>query len=232
MSEEPLYVAFVWNQHQPVYRDSLTGELIMPWVRLHGSKDYYQMAALLEQYPRVSQTFNLTPSLLEQVESYLAGNEDFYQKVNKPAEELSDGEKEYLLRHYFDIHWEKVIGQHPRYLELLELQGRIREPGAVRPALERYRLQDYRDLQVWFNLAWIDPDIRRADPALGRLMEKGRDFSEAERRLVVEKQLELLAGIVPLHRRLQERGQMEVMTTPFYHPIMPLRIASCRALRA
>ena len=166
------------------------------------------------------------------MESYLAGNEDFYQKVNKPAEELSDGEKEYLLRHYFDIHWEKVIGQHPRYLELLELQGRIREPGAVRPALERYRLQDYRDLQVWFNLAWIDPDIRRADPALGRLMEKGRDFSEAERRLVVEKQLELLAGIVPLHRRLQERGQMEVMTTPFYHPIMPLLIDSCSALRA
>jgi alpha-amylase/alpha-mannosidase (GH57 family) len=232
MSEQPLYVAFVWNQHQPIYRDSLSGELIMPWVRLHGSKDYYQMAAILEQYPKVRQTFNLTPSLLEQLESYLSGTEDFYQKVNKPAEKLNDKEKEYLLQHYFDIHWDKVIGQQPRYLELLELQGRIREPGAVRPALDRYRLQDYRDLQVWFNLAWIDPEIRRSDTSLSSLVEKGSNFSEAERRLVMEKQRELLAGIVPLHRRLQERGQIEIMTTPFYHPIMPLLIDSCSALRA
>ena len=232
MNGQPLYVAFVWNQHQPLYRDSLSGDLIMPWVRLHGSKDYYQMAAILEQYPKVRQTFNLTPSLLEQIESYLAGTEDFYQKVDKPAEKLDDNEKRYLLHHYFDIHWEKVIRQHPRYLELLELQGWTREPEAVRPALGRYREQDYRDLQVWFNLAWIDPEIRRSDSRLSGLVDKGRNFTEAERRSVMERQRDLLAGIVPLHRRLQERGQIEIMTTPFYHPIMPLLIDSYSALRA
>lgn len=232
MNGQPLYVAFVWNQHQPFYRDSLSGDLIMPWVRLHGSKDYYQMAAILEQYPKVRQTFNLTPSLLEQIESYLAGTEDFYQKVDKPAEKLDDNEKRYLLHHYFDIHWEKVIRQHPRYLELLKLQGWTREPEAVRPALGRYREQDYRDLQVWFNLAWIDPEIRRSDSRLSGLVKKGSNFTEAERRLVMERQRDLLAGIVPLHRRLQECGQIEIMTTPFYHPIMPLLIDSCSALRA
>ncbi len=232
MTGRPLYVAFVWNQHQPLYRDSHSGDLIMPWVRLHGSKDYYQMAAILEQYPGIRQTFNLTPSLLEQVENYLDGARDFYQRVDLPAEALGEKEQGYLLHHYFDIHWDKVIGQLPRYRELLELQGRVREPGAVGPALGRYRLQDYRDLQVWFNLAWIDPDIRRADPHLSRLMEKGAGFTESERRLVMEKQLELLAGIVPLHRRLQERGQIEITTTPYYHPIMPLLIDSCSALRA
>ncbi|MGB4330081.1 MAG: glycoside hydrolase family 57 protein [Dethiobacteria bacterium] len=232
MSEQLLYVAFVWNQHQPFYRDAVSGELIMPWVRLHACKDYYQMAAILESYPKVRQTFNLTPSLLEQFECYLAGEEDYYQKVNKPAEKLNDSEKQYLLHHYFDIHWDKVIRQYPRYQELLELQGWSREPEAVRAAMERYRPQDYRDLQVWFNLAWIDPQIRQSDPLLSGLVEKGRNFTEAERRSVMKRQRDLVGGVVPLHRRLQERGQIEIMTTPYYHPIIPLLIDSCSALRA
>ncbi|NLA26073.1 MAG: glycoside hydrolase family 57, partial [Firmicutes bacterium] len=127
---------------------------------------------------------------------------------------------------------DKVIRQYPRYLELLELQGWSREPEAVSAALERYRPHDYRDLQVWFNLVWIDPEIRRSDARLKELVEKGSNFTEAERCHVAEKQLHLLAGIIPLHRRLQECGQMEIMTTPFYHPIMPLLIDSCSALRA
>lgn len=232
MTGRPLYVAFIWNQHQPSYRDVGTGELIMPWVRLHATKDYYQMAAILQDYPRIRQTFNLTPSLLEQIESYGAGEEDFYQKANRPAERLSARGKRYLLHHYFDIHWDRVIRQHSRYRELLELQGCSREPASVSGALERYRPQDYRDLQVWFNLVWIDPEIRSADPLLKGLLEKGEGFTEAERRLVQERQSDLLGGIIPLHRRLQEEGQIEIMTTPYYHPIIPLLIDSCSALRA
>lgn len=232
MSERPLHVAFVWNQHQPFYRDGDSGALIMPWVRLHAVKDYYQMAAILEHYPKIEQTFNLTPSLLEQLECYAAGALDFYEKVNKPAEMLSGPEQDYLLSHYFDIHWERVVGQYPRYRELLELQGRSREPAALGAARERFLPEDYRDLQVWFNLAWIDPEIRRSDPLLSGLVEKGRGFTEAERRLVMERQGDLLRGVIPLHRRLREKGQIELMTTPYYHPILPLLIDSCSALRA
>lgn len=232
MSERPLYVAFVWNQHQPFYRDGESGELIMPWVRLHAAKDYYQMAAILERYPQIHQTFNLTPSLLEQLQCYGAGGVDYYQKVNKPAETLSGPEQDYLLHHYFDIHWDKVIGQYPRYRELLDLQGRTREPAATGAARERFRPGDYRDLQVWFNLSWIDPEIRHSDPLLSGLVEKGRGFTEAERRLVMDRQGDLMDGVIPLHRRLQEKGQIELMTTPYYHPILPLLIDSCSALRA
>ena len=232
MSGRPLYIAFVWNQHQPFYLDGVSGALIMPWVRLHAGKDYYQIAAILERYPKIRQTFNLTPSLLEQLERYQAGEEDYYQKVSKPAETLSDEEKRYLLLHFFDIHWDKVVGQYPRYRELLELQGRVREPGAVAGALKRYRPGDYRDLQVWFNLAWIDPEIRRSDPLFSELVEKGRGFTEGELGRVMERQGELLKKVIPQHRRLQEQGQIELMTTPYYHPIMPLLIDSRSALRA
>ena len=41
-------LAFIWHHHQPLYRDLVSGEVHMPWVRLHGAKDYYGMARLLE----------------------------------------------------------------------------------------------------------------------------------------------------------------------------------------
>ncbi|MEW5785255.1 MAG: glycoside hydrolase family 57 protein [Bacillota bacterium] len=227
-----LDVAFVWNQHQPFYQDTETGHLIMPWVRLHGSKDYTQMAAVLEHYPSVHQTFNLTPSLLEQLDSYLSGSEDYYAKVMKPPGELSAGEKRFLLTHYFDIQWERVIQHHPRYRELLELQGRVREPAKIEAALDRFSPADYRDLQVWFNLSWIDPETRGRDPLLRALEEKGRNFTEDDRLAVQERQLNLIRQVVPLHSTLREKGQIELITTPYYHPIMPLIIDSHSALRA
>ena len=61
MSQKVLFIAFVWNQHQPYYLDTARGEFIMPWVRLHASKDYLQMAAILESYPKIRQTFSLKP---------------------------------------------------------------------------------------------------------------------------------------------------------------------------
>ena len=227
-----LDVAFVWNQHQPFYRDTDGGDLIMPWVRLHGSKDYTAMAEILKDFPRVHQTFNLTPSLLEQIESYLAGSEDYYMKVLKPAGELTRAEKLFLLAHYFDIQWERVIGRHPRYRALLDLQGRVREPGQLAAALSRFSTADYRDLQVWFNLAWIDPEARAADPALQALEKRGSGFSEADLTLVMERQYDQLSRVVPVHRQLYEKGQIELITTPYYHPTLPLLIDSHSALRA
>ncbi|HEY9658344.1 MAG TPA: hypothetical protein V6C65_07825, partial [Allocoleopsis sp.] len=52
----PLYVAFIWHQHQPLYKSSLKGEYRLPWVRLHGTKDYLDLVLMLERYPRLHQT--------------------------------------------------------------------------------------------------------------------------------------------------------------------------------
>lgn len=225
--ERVLYIAFVWNQHQPYYKDFSKNKLIMPWVRLHAAKDYYQMAAILEQYPEIRQTFNLTPSLLDQLADYIkAGTEDYYMAVMKPAEVLSAQERLFLLQHFFDIHWDKVIGRFPRYRELLERQGYRREPGLKDDVLENFTDADYRDLQVWFNLAWIDPEIRDGDPFLSRLVAKGQNFSEDEKEQLMGKQMELLGKIVFIHRTMRDKGRIELMTTPFYHPIMPLLIDS------
>ncbi len=232
MLEGPLYIAFVWNQHQPYYLDTVKKTYIMPWVRLHAAKDYYQMAALLESYPDLRQTFNLTPSLLAQLAGYEQGFVDFYQQAMKPAALLNEGEKVFLLRHYFDIEWERVISIYPRYRELLEKQGYQKEPAELTAALTRYSVQDYLDLQVWFNLVWIDPQLREEDEFLFSLLEKGRDFSEEDKEKLLRKQLALIKAVIPLHRSLLEKGQIELATTPFYHPILPLIIDNTSALRA
>ena len=49
-----LRLIFLWHQHQPFYKDLVTGEYRLPWVRLHALKDYYGMVKLLDEFPECS----------------------------------------------------------------------------------------------------------------------------------------------------------------------------------
>lgn len=234
MSEKILNIAFVWNQHQPYYHDEQQDLFIMPWVRLHAAKDYYRMATILEEHPLIKATFSLSPSLLEQLELYLGdGATDLYLNVTKKARELSEQEQLFLLKHYFDIQHEKVISRYPYYWQLLERRG-LQEtgPAELEQARRRYTVQDYLDLQVWFNLVWIDPELRRQEPFLQGLVEKGRNFSEKEKEELLKYHFSLMEDVVPAHRRLQKNGQIEIITTAYYHPILPLLIDNYSSLRS
>ena len=92
---KPLYVAFLWHMHQPYYKDLLSNKLLMPWVRLHGIKDYYDMVAILEEFPNIHQTFNLVPSLISQIEDYVnnTATDIFLDLTIKPAKDLANEEK-------------------------------------------------------------------------------------------------------------------------------------------
>lgn len=46
---------------------------------------------------------------------------------------------------------------------------------------------------------------------------------------MVSEQYKILRAVVPMHRALQERGQLEVSTTPLSHPILPLLVDTDRA---
>lgn len=219
-----LNVAFVWHQHQPLYTDPATGEAFLPWVRMHAIKDYYDMAAILEEYPSLRATFNLVPSLIDQLTAYYDGEpRDLYEKMALiPADQLTDDEKAFLLRRFFDANWENVIGRFPRYKELLEKRGTDASDAAIAEAMKRFTEQDYRDLQVWFDLAWFDPDFLSTDAELAALVRRGRDFAEADKQIIRSKQTAIIREVIPLHRRLQEAGRIEVITTPYAHPILPL----------
>ncbi len=220
----PLDVAFIWHMHQPDYRDMDRGEARLPWTRLHGLKDYYDMAAVLERFPAVHQTFNLVPSLVAQLEAAARGEfaDQELRLFERPAAQLSPDERIDLLRRFFQANRETMVRPLPRYQELLEKRGRGVGPADLAVVAPLFGEQDLRDLQVLFHLAWIDPTIRDADPDLQALVARGRDFTEADKRRLGDRMRAIFAGIVPLHRRLVEQGRIEVSTTPYYHPILPL----------
>ena len=232
----PLDVAIVWHQHQPKYlRDLETGEYMEPWVRMHAIKDYYDMVAILEDYPGIHFTVNLTPVLLMQLQDIIDGYEsgggtDRYLRATlQNASTLDMDDKVYLLTHFFNAHWDNMIYVWPRYGELKNMKG-----GDSRAELEaaaaEFGEQDWRDLQAWFNLAWFDPDFQEGDVELPdgttatvrHLIEKGRDYTEEDKREIIDTQIRIMKSVVAIHRTMQDRGQLEVATTPYYHPILPL----------
>ena len=216
-----VYVAFLWHQHQPYYTDDIGGETSMPWVRLHGVKDYIGMANIVERCPEMKLTINLVPSLLKQIlDQTEGGHEDNHMRLSrKPADEVGDEEKEYILRHFFQANRQHMIDTLPRYRGLL-----LKRDSAFKghKPLKHFRPQDILDLQLLANLTWIHPTEMKKDPALLDMAKKGRDFTEEEKKYVLDKHIQLLAEVIPAHKRLMEEGRVELTTTPFYHPILPL----------
>src|SRR5262245_6598315 len=118
-------LAILWHMHQPFYQDLLTGEHMLPWVRLHALKDYYGMVALAREFPGVRLTFNLVPSLLVQLEAFAearARDRDL-ELTLKSAEALDEHDVEFILETFFHAHRERMIHVYPRYTELLERRG-------------------------------------------------------------------------------------------------------------
>jgi alpha-amylase/alpha-mannosidase (GH57 family) len=224
MSNDPLSIAFVWHMHQPYYKDDIAGSYILPWVRLHGIKDYYDMPSLLTDFPGIHQTFNLVPSLLKQIYDYVENGavDKFLDLTLKPAAELEPEDKLFLLKNSFMANWDTMIRPYPSYWMLLDRRGYSVSPNDLDNATRYFTTQDYLDLQVWFNLTWFDPSFKQTDPFLKGLIRKGSGFSENEKRLLIQKQREIMALIIPVYKQLTQAGRIELTTTPFYHPILPL----------
>ncbi|KGF72774.1 glycoside hydrolase [Neosynechococcus sphagnicola sy1] len=238
----PLYVAFVWHQHQPLYRSQVSlppwggdGTLAgsgatappvlqkcayrLPWVRLHGVKDYLDLILLLKNYPKLHQTVNLVPSLILQLEDYIAGTaiDPYLAVALLPSEQLRPEHHQFILAHGFDAHVHTMIEPHPRYAELYQQ----RQDKGMAWCLDNWESQEYGDLLTWHNLAWFDP-LYWDDPEIAQWLERGRNFTLGDRQRLFSKQREILSRIVPEHREMQASGQLEVMTSPYTHPILPL----------
>jgi alpha-amylase/alpha-mannosidase (GH57 family) len=207
-------LALLWHMHQPFYEDLTTGEHVLPWVRLHAVKDYRGMVALLDEFPRVKATFNLVPSLVTQVQAFADDRaRDRHLAIGlKPAAELTSDERRFLVANGFHVPYDRMIRPYPRYAEL----------HARRYDADSFLPDELRDLQVWHKLVWMDPDWLATDARLRALIGRGRGFAEDDKAILRTVELELLNDVVPAYRRAAARGQVELSTSPFYHPILPL----------
>jgi alpha-amylase/alpha-mannosidase (GH57 family) len=198
--------------HQPFYKDLWTGEYKLPWTRLHAMKDYAGMVEILGEFPSIHQTFNLVPSMLAQIEEYAEGkaSDPFLDCALQPAEELTEAQRNFIVKYFFQVHVERIVYRYPRYRELYEKRD------------QRYSVQDLRDLQIYSQIAWFDEDVLARDGELRALIATGRDFTREDQAIVARKEGEALKRVLPVYREYAAKGQIEISTTPFYHPILPL----------
>ena len=137
LNNEVLYINITWHQHQPIYYQDEDGVYTRPWVRVHATKDYLDMAEKVAQYPDVHVTFNFTPSLIRQLNELAAGTKDIYWVLGeKEVSELTTTEKRFILERFFDANWDNIIARYPRYQALLDQRGGTGKRRAGQRAVE------------------------------------------------------------------------------------------------
>jgi alpha-amylase/alpha-mannosidase (GH57 family) len=228
----PLSVVFYWHMHQPFYREADSGRYHLPWVYLHAIKDYTDMAVILEQNPEARAVINYVPSLTAQIEDYASSLRLFLDgadnKLNDPllsalannAGSFSRNEREYLLETCFRLNHERNLHRYPAYSRLYNLAEHAKAHEG-----EAYLGGNYfTDLVTWYHLGWLGETVRRNNFVARRLIEKSRDFSYQDRRDLLTLIAGLLSEIPEKHRSLEKAGRIELTTTPYAHPIIPLML--------
>jgi alpha-amylase/alpha-mannosidase (GH57 family) len=218
--DSKIHLLLLWHMHQPYYKDLVSGEYRLPWVRMHALKDYYGMVKLLDEFPRVHQNFNLVPSLMVQLQDYAAGTarDPFYEIVAKPAAQLGEGGRRLALQYLFHANPMHMIGRYPRYQELW---NRYQQASQREHFEASFNDADITDLQVLSQLAWFD-EFFLDRPQVKGLIEKGNGFSAEDQRTMLLMQREILTSVIPAYVEAAKKGSIEISATPFYHPILPL----------
>jgi alpha-amylase/alpha-mannosidase (GH57 family) len=217
-------VVILWHMHQPYYVNPLTKKAKMPWVRLHAAKGYLDMIDLVTAQPDLRVNFNFTPVLVRQILELVNKEvEDEWETVSrKPAANLDNEDRRHLLENFFKINWETLVRPVPRYAELLGKRGPNYTLAKLDSIVRTFTEADFRDLQTLYNLQWTGFSAERRFPVLKQLKQKGRDFTEQEKNTVLDVHREILGLVLGEYRAAEERGQIELTTTPYFHPIMPL----------
>ena len=232
-----LNVVLCWHMHQPYYREGLTGAYHLPWVYLHGIKDYSDMAAHLERYPAMRAVVNFAPVLLEQLDDY-AQQLDAMLKTGVPTQDhmlnflagiepipTDAAARLALIQSCQRCHAPRMIHPHPAFHRLLRMIGATDEAGigihGMQWHLSYLSEQYFLDLLTWYHLAWLGHSLKQM-PLVQRLLAQEQDYSAVDRRELLSLMQGCLAGLIPRYRVLADRGQIELSVTPYGHPIVPL----------
>jgi alpha-amylase/alpha-mannosidase (GH57 family) len=208
---KPIKLTFLWHFHQPYYE--FQGEMVLPWARLHAVKDYLDIPKIFTGYPKVKHTINLTPTLYDQLAMYADGlaTDKAMRLSRKNAEELEGYDKDYILDNFFTINEHNLLRPHHYYSILFDKKNRG----------EDFSLNDFRDLQVWYNLAWLG-NVSREEPYIQYLFRKGIGFTEVEKNNLLDYHLKIISDLPKEMKRLRSFGNIRYSFTPYHHPILPL----------
>ena len=219
-----LKVAFVWHMHQPWYLWPETREAALPYVRLHAYSGYYDMPWLLREFGETTVTFNLVPSLTEQIARYARGEvtDRLLELCRRPAAELDPDDQSELLTHLGRGQPEGVLEASPQFARLSHKRGHVRNSQEVERLRRAFTEAEFRDMQVWLNLVWCGYGLRRDSEVVRELRAKDRDFTEGDKLGLLSEMQAAMGRVLDLYRQAASSGRAELTTSPFYHPILPL----------
>ncbi len=212
-----LHLAFVWHMHQPYYRDDIDQKTQMPWVFLHAIKDYYDLPWYMSKFQKEKATFNLVPSLLFQIESYINGNANdrLLLALQKDIHNLSKDEKDYLESYLFLSNEKNMVKPLKRYYNLYI---KYKNDNTI----DHFSYNELLDTQVLFLLSWCGVYLRENAHVIKSLLQKGENFTQQDKEELLHTLIKFLGEIVPFYKSLSDKGQISLITTPYYHPITPL----------
>ena len=214
-----LSIAFYWHMHQPVYQLTSGGDYLMPWVRLHAVKDYLDMAMWTKKFDKLKLNFNIVPILVDSIIDYAEkGAHDIHSRMTiTPENELKQEDKIFILNNFFDANYQTMILTNPEYHRLYQI---VQTEGTNDTSI--FTNQEYADLMALFNLAWIDPSYKTSITELKKLIKKGKNYTLEDRINIIEIQRDIIRKIIPSTKKLVEKNKIEITTSPYYHPILPI----------
>ena len=214
-----LSIAFYWHMHQPVYQLTPNGDYLMPWVRLHAVKDYLDMALWVKKFDNLKLNFNFVAVLIDSIIDYGENDaHDIHSRITiTPAENLSREDKTFILTNFFDANYQTMILPNAEYHRLYQI---VQANGTDDVSI--FSDQEYSDLMALFNLAWMDPTYKTSNADLKKLIKKGKDYTLEDRIKIIEIQRDIIKKIIPTIKKLVEKNKIEITTSPYYHPILPI----------
>ena len=214
-----LSIAFYWHMHQPVYQLSPDGDYLMPWTRLHAVKDYLDMVTILDNFKNIKLNLNVVPVLLDAFIDYAEkGMHDLHSRLTvTDVKNLTKDDKEFILNNFFDSNYRTMIYPYDEYNRLFQKRQTMAEADVL-----AFSDQEYSDLMALFNLAWFDPSDKIEYIQLKKLFKKGKGYTLKDREKIIEIQRDIIRRIIPAYRRYVEEGKIEITTSPYYHPIVPI----------
>ena len=218
-SEKKLSIAFYWHMHQPVYQLNSDSDYLMPWVRLHGVKDYLDMLLIMEKFEKLKLNFNLSPCLLDAIINYGKNNyHDIHSRLTVTnISDFTNDDKEFVLNNFFDVEYSSMIFPYETYNELYQKRF-----ASERVDINSFSEQEYSDIMALFNLVWIDPIYQNIYPELKSLIKKGKNYTHKDRIDIIEIHREIMEEIIPSYKKFLDAGKIEITTNPYYHPILPI----------
>jgi alpha-amylase/alpha-mannosidase (GH57 family) len=158
----------------------------------------------------------------------------------KPAGKYTAGDKAYIYKNAWNAFGmsQVMIERFPRYLLLKQ-----RLTAKDRDRDDLFTPQELREVIFWFYLAHFDPDFLRGPVKLpggtvcdlsGYVEERAdgtftlrKTLTDADNIRMVVEAYKVMAAVLPVHKQLRydpgrRKGQIDIITTPYYHPILPL----------